>query len=343
MNVQVVERAGRALPESATFMLLLQHFGRMLGAHMTLFDGKYDFLSAGGDRNYLELPDNIIKNEYKEIAKPFRAGLDRLTSLFELPLQLIFWSGRLAVVKFLGRYRCGLDPQDASQDDEPQINAAILQAYNEATAEEGVAVLAYSARSLGFFLGDDGDHGGIVPACEGVEAMLAAMVMGAYAAFETLAADLWVAAVNCHPTLATNWLEKNQDKQIPGSVLAGYGFNTSGCMGTVLHDTKKVTFESLFDVKKHYALAFKGAVDDVFDHIDDLRMAEKTRHLFAHRGGLIDQKFKEQMKDYPEYAGATVGERLRLIGPVAGHHVTACARSGVALLKAVDTWSLSQS
>jgi hypothetical protein len=217
----------------------------------------------------------------------------------------------------------------------------ISEVFEEIVRAGGTNPMHMSSVVIGTMVGDSADTP-IKPACEGVEAVLAAMVMGAYASFESLAADLWIAAVNRHPDLATKWLEKNTDKQIPANVIAGYGFNLSGCMGTVLHDTKKVTFESLFDIKKQYMQAFRGATDAAFEPIDELVKAEKTRHLFAHRGGLFDQKFKDQMRNYPEYADAVVGERLRLIGPVTGLHVRACAAAAFALLKAVDDWSVVQ-
>jgi len=164
--------------------------------------------------------------------------------------------------------------------------------------------------------------------------------MASYAAFETLAADVWIAAVNRDFSLAKNWIDKNSERQIPTSVLAGNNFNVSSLMGTILHDTKKVSFESLNDIRNQYFQTFKGELEGAFEPSDDLVKAEKTRHLFAHRGGLIDQKFKTQMSKYPEYADAVVGERLRLTGPVTGAHVNACAKCGVALLKQVDNWGL---
>jgi hypothetical protein len=334
------EFANRALSEEHTFMLLLRHFDHVLASHgvlMPLFDGRYDFVQAGlTDRSYRGLADGLIHREYKDVAEPFAASIDRLTSFFELPLQLIFWSAQMAQVKFIARYQCGVNPLDESRDHEPFVNQRIQEVFDDTTNKQN-AVKA-SALMLGSMLGDL-RGGGITPAREGIEAMLAAMVMATYAAFETLAADLWIVAVNRHHLLATNWIEKNQDRQLPINVIAGYGFDVSGRMGTLLHDTKKVSFESLFDIKKLYTQTFKGEIDDAFEPVNDLLKAEKTRHLFAHRGGLIDQKFKDQMKDHPEYAGAVVGERLRLTGPVTGAHVSACTRSGVALIKAVDRWS----
>ena len=310
---------------------------------MPVFEGDYSFIDAGlSDRSYAELPEVLVHREYKDIAESFKASLDRLMSFFELPLQLIYWSARISVIKHIARYRCGLSPEDDSRDHELQVSEAVKRVWDEIVRpSQGTRTVSFSTGVLATMLGDRGSTG-IDPAREGVEAVLAAMVMASYAAFETLAADLWVEAVNRHNSLATNWMEKNSEKQIPGAVLASYEFNVSSYMGTILHSTKKVSFESLNDIRNLYRQAFKGAMDDAFEPIDDLVKAEKTRHLFAHRGGLVDRKFKDQMKDYPEYTSAVIGERLRLTGPVTGSYVAACAKCGVALLKAIDNWSVAQ-
>jgi hypothetical protein len=65
---------------------------------------------------------------------------------------------------------------------------------------------------------------------------------------------------------------------------------------------------------------------------------EKTRHLFAHRGGMVDRKFRDEMKDFPEFESLVIGERLRLTGRVVTEHVDACVKCGTGLVRAVDTW-----
>ena len=84
-----------------------------------------------------------------------------------------------------------------------------LNVFEEAT-KAGGNELKFSAGVLAGLLGDQSGPG-IPPAREGVEAVLAAMVVASYAAFETLAADLWVAALNRHTVLADNWADKNKD------------------------------------------------------------------------------------------------------------------------------------
>lgn len=335
----------RARLDQRNFMLLVRNLVRMLSLRgealdMPIFEGKYDFLQAGQiDRSYVNTPEQLTHAEYKEIAETFKASMFRLASFYELPLQLLFWSGRIAQVKLLARVRCGFDPEDESHDQDPAFLKQVSETF-EAISQTEQSALGASNKALGGLLGDSGGPG-VPPAREGIEAVLAAMVMTSYAALETLAADLWVAAVNRHHKLAANWVEKN-DRALPANLLASYNFNASASMGTILHSSKRVSFESLYDIKNLYSETFKGAVDDAFEPIDGIIKAEKTRHLFAHRGGLIDQKFKKDMAKYSEYDGALMGERLRLTGPVTQSHVAACANCAVALLLSVDNWSSAQ-
>jgi hypothetical protein len=237
------------------------------------------------------------------------------------------------------RHRIGLDPNDAKRDLDPDFKERSQSVYEELRASSET-VYDFGTNVLASML--DGSEP-VGAAVEGVEAAFAAMVMTAYAALETLAADLWIESVNRDSKLAGNWFEKSPDKQLPGNLLAGYDFNLSASMGTVLHSTRKVTFESWSDIKRAYELAFKDQLAEAFEPWRPIYRAEKTRHLFAHRGGMVDHKFREEMKDFPEYGLLVVGERLRLTGPVVRDHVDACIKCGMALLKSVDTWAVSHS
>jgi len=153
-----------------------------------------------------------------------------------------------------------------------------------------------------------------------------------------LACDIWVCAVNKHTSLADNWTEKNKDKQLTMKDISGHGWDLSKNVGTILHRTQKISFQSLKDVKVGFSQAFNGELDDIFQN-EALIKAEKIRHLFAHRGGLIDRKFKDEMSSFDDCKELVIGERLRLTGPVVGSFMDACIGSGTILVLAADRWS----
>jgi hypothetical protein len=308
---------------------------------MPVHDGPSLFYEAGEfDQTYRGLDTTVGEPEIQAIALTFMASLDRIRHLHDLPIQLIAWADHLSTCHAKIRAEYGLAADDVSQDKNLIYGERVTQAFIEgrgkrdprdfgATRLEGM--LSWEAKNS---RGSDGS------ASTGTQALFAAMVMGAYAALETLAADLWVVAVNKRDSLATNWIKKNEGKSFSTATFLGHGFDLSGRMGTVLHDTRRVSFESWNDVRTAYAYAFAGAMDDAFNPLQDVYLAEKTRHLFAHRGGLVDKKFLGEMKDFSEFSGTVVGERLRLTGPILKARADACIKCGADLLVGVDQWIL---
>jgi hypothetical protein len=309
---------------------------------MSIFDGKYDFAKAGAvDPAYQFLEGNLRTPEFVQLAKPFIASVNRVRSFFELPLQLIFWSGIVSQVKLLGRYHAGVHPEDDSRDAEGAVQRSISETYERLVRNpDPDKILAFSSNALGSMIGDTGGLT-IDYACQGVEAAFAAIITTAYATFETLASDLWICAVNRHTLLADNWTEKNKEKQLTMKDISGHGYDLSKTMGTLLHLTGKISFQSLKEIRTAYSQAFKAEFDSVFEGTPDLVRAEKIRHLFSHRGGLIDRKFKDEMSDFDDCKNMVIAERLRLTGPVTGKLFNACVSSGTALLVSVDKWSLT--
>lgn len=316
---------------------------RAEGFGLPVFEGKYSYANAGafGDR-YQKLESQLETPEFVELAKVFAIDTNRVRAFYELPLQLIFWSATIGKVKLLGRHAAGIHPEDDSRDREDHVSQSILDAYNRSVSNpDSDKVLAFSSDILGSMVGDD--NGVTIDAArQGVEASFAAMIMSAYATFETLAADLWIAAVNRHVSLAKNWAEQNPNKQFNMVDLYSRGGDLSKSSGTALHQTRKVTFESLKEIRGAYSHAFKSELDSAFDTVPYISAAEKIRHLFAHRGGLIDSKFRNEMSDFEESRAMVIGDRLRLTGDITGTLISACVECGVELLISADRWSKMQ-
>ena len=112
-----------------------------------------------------------------------------------------------------------------------------------------------------------------------------------------------------------------------------------GKMGSVLSLNRRVSFQSLNDIVDAYQKAFRSDLDSVFDDLVATRETEKVRHLIAHRGGVVDRKFHEEMSDSPFYKDVPIGSQLPFDGPMVSRHVDACIKTGVALFSTVDSWS----
>lgn len=303
---------------------------------MAVHEGKYEFLTGGEfDQTYRYIDELLSIGEFKTVAETYIANFDRIRFLHDLPIQLISWSDHLATCHIKARLIHGFPVDGDTHNDEDEYRDTV----NELFIKEGNKrdPRGWGASQLdGMMNWEDKNTGANNPAVAGVQALFAAMIMAAYAALEALASDLWIAALNKKSKFATNWIARNPDKKLPTYVFSKYGFNLEDKMGTVLHLEHKVSFEVWSEIKEAYSHAFGGDLDKCFEPAEEIRKAEKTRHLFAHRGGIIDQKFKDEMKRYSEYDGLVVGERLELTGEIVRKHVDACLKCGAELLTTVD-------
>src|SRR5262249_32108698 len=135
--------------------------------------------------------------------------------------------------------------------------------------------------------------------------LLSSSTSTAWTAFECLATDLWVAALDSRPaTLAQRALKSlpsdDQSDGISGKgiavwQLAKYGFDLRGCMGRVLKP--KFDLTSLSNIKKAYFSAFEKSkqIDALFT-AQDLNLLEASRHVIVHRAGIVDGEFEGRTK-----------------------------------------------
>lgn len=134
----------------------------------------------------------------------------------------------------------------------------------------------------------------------GITTTLSAQLTLAWTAFEILASDLWVAAVNWDSDLAVRYSDaggNSQSKSISIPSLASYGthdFNLSNLMGDVLRDTK-ADFTSLKSTKFVYESTF-GTKFHVFDS-GELKLLELLRNLISHKSGIADERFIKGISD----------------------------------------------
>jgi hypothetical protein len=177
----------------------------------------------------------------------------------------------------------------------------------------------------------------------GVEAWLSAQIVSSWTAFETLAGDLWEAALNSHPHGLSELKGKNApgEKTVQIGLLQKYSFDISNAMGTLLKETR--TFDSLEDIRKNYALAF---------YTDDAKITEalsgnlldtlsSVRNLLVHRGGVVDELYLRRTKSLLLAPKSDIGERIKLDGDIVEELSSAMKLLGASLVQAVDEWLIA--
>ena len=115
--------------------------------------------------------------------------------------------------------------------------------------------LLQSELKFGFSAMNDFLRGELLGAAE---AWLSAQITGMWTAFEAMAEELWVSALNCHPRtlseLRGTKKGSGDDKKIDLSWLHRYDYDLSNKMGEVLR--KKYNFDKLEEMKEAYEAAF---------------------------------------------------------------------------------------
>jgi hypothetical protein len=175
--------------------------------------------------------------------------------------------------------------------------------------------------------------------------LLTSTVSGAWTAFECLATDTWVAALNARPArlaqkvMDTQGAEEGAEglmgKQIPVGLLAKHGFDLRGCMGHLLKPKFDPT--SLPKIKRAYTVAFGNGGDLTrFFDAPELAMLEASRHLIVHRAGVVDEEFEKKAAKWG--INHTVGVLLPLDGKQVCRLANAAIDAGCKLLSFVDGW-----
>jgi hypothetical protein len=181
---------------------------------------------------------------------------------------------------------------------------------------------------------------------DAVQATMAAMLIGLWTAFESLAQDTWIAAVNARAIpLAQRVLEPGarlgtgeQLKSVSWKVIVTQGFNLRTSMGETLLRQRAVDFQQLKTVRAAYNVAFDGQLEPVFqEHHVELFRLETVRNLFVHKGGLVDRKFIERMGNEPDMKDK-LGRSLSVSGEYVASKANVVSRCSTQLIQAVDKW-----
>lgn len=325
------------------------------------YNGDKDYGEAHGfDKGFRGLIARTKSAHIIPAIVSYSANMERVAAMHTLPLALIYWVARTtknACAAAAEAKKPVLDALSPETQRDADVIAARLKIEEHESQQDDALGVTNSARATAF--GDahlkmlvkrqlDAAQG---PAHQevmrdyytigGIESILFSMVTSSYAAFETLAADLWIDTLNKHPTpLAVDWCDKNNTKKIALTDLASQGFNVSGGMGNLLVEIG-ASFAKLAEIKSQYCDAFGHTAKGCFEPGDMLYLAAKVRNLIAHRGGIVDARFKKEVASFPAYADQRLGGHLSLTGSMVRELVDACVGSAVKLTLYVDHWTVS--
>jgi hypothetical protein len=138
-----------------------------------------------------------------------------------------------------------------------------------------------------------------------VRAVLESQITLSWTAFETLAEDLWNAALACHPGSAT----------------------------------QKPYFRRLESIRETYKglSPTSNEINAVLAN-PDLRKLNLVRNVLIHKAGIVDQQFLDGAADIAWNSGDTLSQLIRIDGARVKELVNPVVRSGEELIRSVDRW-----
>jgi hypothetical protein len=175
-----------------------------------------------------------------------------------------------------------------------------------------------------------------------------------WTAFETLAGDLWEAAVNAHPQILASLYSKSDakgpGKSLPMSYLERHKYDIKGRMGTILRE-HRCNFQKLDGIIEAYRLAFPDTSDlasDTFWNNQDIKSLCAIRNVIVHQAGTIDEDFLKQRGDDPRLAHYKAPDqanekpdKLALDGELVMNLVVAFRNFAEKMITLVDEWIIA--
>jgi hypothetical protein len=178
-------------------------------------------------------------------------------------------------------------------------------------------------------------------------ALFYASISSSWGAFESVAKDTWMAALNVHSTLLAQGAmakiptagvdDPLRNKQISVGLLARHGYDLRRTMGILL--APKFDFTGISGIREAYAASFRNE-SSIANALANpvLGQLEATRHLIVHRAGWIDEEYQRRTG-----VPSSLGTRLVIDGKKISALSNAAIEAGGALLIAVDRWMIANS
>jgi hypothetical protein len=199
------------------------------------------------------------------------------------------------------------------------------------------------------------------PTLTGLEAVVSSSILGCWTAFETMAADLWEAALNTHPHglaelkgkrkrmfVGSGDADDDDTATAPGesrsvslALIHRHDFEIRNRMGSILRATQR--FDHLAGMREAYGLAFHKnfAAIQVALQNEALDGLNAVRNLIVHRNGVVDSTYEKRAK-HLKIPKAAVGESIALDAKALVYDLLApLLVCSLDLLTAADDWVAS--
>jgi hypothetical protein len=317
---------------------------------MAMRDFKYRQLLTGASKiTTMMAPFKTIRSEcLKKCATAFQENLYRIAHFARMPADISFVARRETLWMSNARRRAGepeLTLDDLAADGfkpTPEMRKEVEEqrvhfgkdAANEAKYFDCLGI-AYTESML--------RH---MPSIGvSMDAVYSMIIMASWTAFESFAAELWVAGVDNGPeavhkrllTAPANTFERAQDNIRPERVYE-IGINARTHYGTFLKELGRVSFLKLGKIESYYKTAFGKNASGLFKTIESgyIFALAAFRNVLIHSGVRADEDFVTAIKDFTEFRHINEGDPIELDGEQVRKLSDSAIALGGALLAHVD-------
>jgi hypothetical protein len=196
------------------------------------------------------------------------------------------------------------------------------------------------------------------PSSQGWDTMLMSYLTAMWTVFETLASDVWEAAVNSNPDRLAqlkgkaNRMKKGRSsapsaqeayddtpgKHVKLEFLQFYRWDLTNRMGTVHRN--RFDFARLDGIREAYASAFAKKFTDIDKALSDdaIDILSTLRNAIVHKGGVVDKEYLQRRKYLAGLPEAAEGDPIPLDGQIVSHAIGETLFCCASLVGAVDEW-----
>jgi hypothetical protein len=224
----------------------------------------------------------------------------------------------------------GLDPDITNK-----INDEMSRIWNEETEPKFIAARRKLTMSVLYMPSLSG----------GVRVLLLSCVVTAWTTFESLASDLWVQLVSSRTAtlgrqvashVAKNSRDYGRDKSEPVvhlRDLSRHDFDIRPCLGEIL--AAKFDFTKLSGIRRAYQALFPNdtQIRDALK-VKDLQLLQGYRHSIVHKGGIVDDRFRETTG----LTGCIKGQFIPQQEDIVVRLIGSAFHAGEQLLLSADLW-----
>jgi hypothetical protein len=332
-------------------------------------DLKYRELSAWVNQAVFQFDVQLEPPDIAEVGRVFKENFERLTALTSLPVGLVSVAMRTQFAFDLAHFKLHGRVERSDVDDAPETQTRILNEANgmlrmgeafQRRPPPGMTIAQADATRV------DEVARQLAAANDGIDALYSSVVLSSWTLFESLATDLWVAAVNVEPKLSALSGSKNRISLMSEKKRGASGkktqkqqdepktdekvsladihritkgdFKLDRKMGLLLRENFE--FDSLEKIRVAYSRAFgkeSGAVDEVLSD-PALDRLSSVRNLIAHRAGFCDHEYCARLRYVPGLPSAKPGERVSLDGKMIAQMMNEVVSLGARLLSNVTNW-----